>query len=79
MSRTVYVVRQRGGWGVEFDGLVRSGHASREAALRCARERCQALAERGLDPVLKVQGERGLWLEDRSFAAPACAEPRLIA
>ena len=39
MELVYYVVRQRGGWGVEYDGFCRAGRTTREAALAVARER----------------------------------------
>ena len=36
---TYYVIRQRGGWGVEHAGWVCSGHASRDTAIAAARRR----------------------------------------
>lgn len=69
MSTLVYyIVRQRGGWGVEYDGMIRSGHTSRDDAIVTARTSACAAAAAGQSYLLKIQGEDGGWREERSFA-----------
>ena len=63
-----YVLRQRGGWGVEHQGRVRSGHRTREAAVETARALAMSAAGAGGAPCLRIQGEAGVWQEERSFA-----------
>lgn len=69
MSTLVYyVVRQWGGWGVEHDGFVRSGHRSQDDAIQAARTSALAAMGRGQECRLRIQDEEGGWREERSFA-----------
>ena len=63
-SPVYYVVRQRHGWSVEQGGMVRSGHATRDAAIAYARS-CAGL-EGGWR--LRIQEDSGGWREERSFS-----------
>ena len=63
-----YVIRQRGGWGVQHDGRVRSGHPTREQAVACARTLVTAVQEQGQPCRLRIQADAGAWIEERSFA-----------
>ena len=65
-----YVIRQRGGWGVQHDGMVRSGHPTRDAAIREARTRAASTRSKGHLCRVRIQGEGGVWAEERSFAPP---------
>ncbi|MGC1301363.1 MAG: DUF2188 domain-containing protein [Caulobacteraceae bacterium] len=65
---TYYVIRQRGGWGVEHGGMVRSGHKSRESAIATARAHAAKASHRGHDCCLRIQEDAGSWREERSFA-----------
>ena len=67
-SLVYYVVRQRGGWGVEQAGMVRSGHRTLEDAIRCARAKAIQAREQGHDCSIRIQHEGGAWREERSFA-----------
>jgi hypothetical protein len=64
-----YVIRQRGGWGVEWGGRVRSGHRNRDSAIAKAREAAADASKMGLDCCLRIQEEAGAWREERSFTA----------
>ncbi len=64
-----YVIRQRGGWGVEYGGMVHSGHKNRDTAIAKAREAAACAKEKGLDCCLRIQEEAGAWREERSFSA----------
>jgi hypothetical protein len=64
-----YVIRQRGGWGVEWGGKVRSGHKSRDGAIAKAREAAAHASKKGHDCCLRIQEEAGAWREERSFSA----------
>ncbi len=67
-SVVYYVVRQRLGWSVEQGGMVRSGHATREAAIEHARLRVASASGRGEDCRLRIQEDCGGWREERSFS-----------
>ncbi len=75
MDLTYYVVRQRGGWGVEYDGVCRAGRATREAALAVARQRAADDFRLGRACRIRVQSDGGVWEEDRAFSASP--DPRL--
>jgi len=76
MELIYYVVRQRGGWGVEYDGICRAGRPTREAALAIARERAALDAQLGRACRIRVQADGGMWEEERSFSASAAvSEP----
>ena len=62
-----YVVRQRRGWGVEQGGIVRSGHATREQAIDCARSQAARIGD--AECRLRIQEDGGAWREERSFLA----------
>jgi Uncharacterized protein conserved in bacteria (DUF2188) len=62
-----YVIRQRGGWGVEYDGRVRSGHKSRDTAIATARQHAAKAVDRGHNCRLRIQEDAGAWREERSF------------
>jgi len=64
MELVYYVVRQRGGWGVEYDGLCRAGRATRDAALAVAREKAALEQKLGRPCRIRVQADGGLWEED---------------
>lgn len=64
-SHVYYVVRQRGGWGVEHAGRVQSGHSTRDEAVECARAKAR---DRGAEAVVRIQHDGGVWGEERSFA-----------
>ena len=66
---TYYVIRQRGGWGVEHSGWVCSGHASRDTAIAAARRRAAEAELAGRPCRLRIQEDAGAWREERSFAA----------
>lgn len=63
-----YVIRQRGGWGVEYGGMVRSGHKNRDSAIAKAREVAAHASKKGHDCCLRIQEEQGAWREERSFS-----------
>ena len=63
-----YVIRQRGGWGVQFDGRVRSGHPTREQAIEAARAQAEQHSGQGVPCRVRIQCDAGVWAEDRSFA-----------
>ena len=65
---TYYVIRQRGGWGVEHAGQVRSGHVCRNTAIAAARKRAAEAEEAGRPCRLRIQEDAGRWREERSFA-----------
>ena len=67
MELTYYVVRQRGGWGVEYEGFCRAGRPTREAALAVAREKAELDYQLGRACRIRVQTDGGLWEEDRPF------------
>lgn len=67
MELTYYVVRQRGGWGVEYDGFCRTGRPTREAALAAARERAALDRKLGRNCRIRIQADGGVWEEDRPF------------
>lgn len=67
-SLVYYVVRQRGGWGVEQAGMVRSGHRTREEAVKIAREKAAKAREKGHESFVRIQQDGGVWREERSFA-----------
>ena len=62
-----YVVRQRGGWGVEHGGVVKSGHKNRDSAIAVARDHVAQAAHKGHRCHLRIQEEAGAWREERSF------------
>jgi hypothetical protein len=63
-----YVSRQRNGWSVERDRMVKSAHADREVAIVRAREAAAAAMARGEVSCVRIQEDAGVWREDRSFA-----------
>jgi hypothetical protein len=67
MELTYYVIRQRGGWGVEYDGVCRTGRPTREEALAVARERAALDNKLGRHCRIRIQGEGGMWEEERAF------------
>jgi hypothetical protein len=75
MELVYYVIRQRGGWGVEYDGICRAGRPTRDAALAIAREQANRELRLGRPCRIRVQTDGGMWEEDRSFAAKD--DPRL--
>ena len=60
---TLYIVKQRRGWSVELNGVVRSGHPTREKAIARAREACS-----GREARIRIQEDAGAWREERSFS-----------
>jgi hypothetical protein len=60
---TVYIVKQRKGWSVELNGVVRSGHPTRDKAIAHARE-----AVTGREARIRIQEDAGAWREERSFS-----------
>lgn len=60
---TYYIVKQRKGWSVELNGVVRSGHPTRDRAIAHARQACQ-----GRESRIRIQEDAGAWREERSFA-----------
>jgi hypothetical protein len=60
---TFYIVKQRKGWSVERDGVVRSGHPTRDRAIAQARKACT-----GREARIRIQEDAGAWREERSFA-----------
>jgi hypothetical protein len=67
-SLVYYVVRQRGGWGVEHAGMVQSGHATRDEAIKIARAKAASAHGKGAEGVVRIQHDGGVWGEERSFA-----------
>ena len=67
MELTYYVVRQRGGWGVEYDGVCRAGRPTRDAALAAARESAALDQKLGRACRIRIQADGGRWEEDRPF------------
>jgi hypothetical protein len=67
-SLVYYVVRQRGGWGVEHGGMVKSGHRTRDEAVASARAQAARAKAAGSECVVRIQHDGGVWDEDRSFA-----------
>ena len=65
---TFYVIRQRGGWGVEHGGRVRSGHKDRDDAVEVARKHAAHAQSRGRPCRLRIQEDAGAWREERSFS-----------
>lgn len=64
---TYYVIRQRNGWSVEYDGRVYSGHPCKEAAIKRAHETAASSASPAGDWRVRIQVDSG-WREERSFA-----------
>jgi hypothetical protein len=64
---TYYVIRQRNGWSVEYDGRVFSGHPSKAAAIQRAHETAASSASPTGDWRVRIQVDSG-WREERSFA-----------
>jgi hypothetical protein len=64
---TYYVIRQRNGWSVEYDGRVFSGHLSKEDAIQRAHETAASNATPAGDWRVRIQVDSG-WREERSFA-----------
>jgi hypothetical protein len=67
-SHVYYVVRQRGGWGVEHAGRVESGHRDRDEAIEIARAKAAKAQGAGAESVVRIQHDGGVWGEERSFA-----------
>jgi hypothetical protein len=67
-SLVYYVVRQRGGWGVEHAGMVKSGHRTRDEAVATARTQAAKARASGSECVVRIQHDGGVWGEERSFA-----------
>lgn len=63
-----YVTRQRNGWSVERDRMVKSGHADRDVAIARAREAAAAAFAKGEQCLVRIQEEAGRWREERSFS-----------
>ncbi len=67
-SVVYYVTRQRHGWSVERDSIVKSGHADRDVAIACAQQAAAAERARGRPCSVRIQEDAGRWREARSFA-----------